>query len=124
MGGIKAWIKFIRTSQKLSKDDKKMCFFLLQDIEKWPKSLRRQCGLQRNKRKERQNQCLLTPEKTAKISASKQYQTAIKLVGKLGEMNPLPCCTRREYNIIKNVICFKIEIRNAKRSGVLAEIKL
>lgn len=92
------------------------------DLPNWSKSYKNQIGVESATKKLEQLDVLLTPDKINMYKASEEHRNAIKLLGQCQEttFEVTPCI----FTITRNFLMFQLNVRNANRAGVLAELTL
>lgn len=90
------------------------------DVGNWSKSYKNQIGLESARKKIKHADSLIDPAKVNAYKASEQYRTAVTLFGTCHE--PSFQITARRFALLRAFLLFNINLRNANRAGVLAEM--
>lgn len=94
----------------------------LAELPFWSKSYRNQIGLESMRKKLKNLDSLMDSDKVNKYRSSEEHRTAIKLFGECDTEEFI--LTARRFTLMRNYLIFNLNLKNANRAGVLAELTM
>lgn len=87
----------------------------------WSRSYYKMCGEEKRCKRKEQEQLLLNSDKLDKFYSSEEYKGAVKIIEQLDDKY-VP--KRNDISLVRNILIFMGLIKNAKRGGVFAELRV